>query len=157
MVKRSGVYDKVLYIKSQGAEPAPPLGTILGNLGVNTSNFCVQFNNYTRNLPIYYRLATLIRINENRSFSFSVSKPHVGTILNLLKFNCVVKVREKGLLVDKVIIRANLYEVSKLTKWKFGFLNESSFKVIMSVVKTHGLIVARSRTNLPMHLIKKRV
>jgi len=27
-------YTKKLFIQSQGADPAPPLGTVLGNLGV---------------------------------------------------------------------------------------------------------------------------
>ncbi len=37
-------YSLRLYIKSQGAESGPPLGTILSNIGVNAVNFCKEFN-----------------------------------------------------------------------------------------------------------------
>lgn len=29
-----------IYVRSNGAETGPPLGTILGNLGVNSAKFC---------------------------------------------------------------------------------------------------------------------
>lgn len=31
-----------IFIRSNGAETGPPLGTILGNLGVNSSKFCKE-------------------------------------------------------------------------------------------------------------------
>lgn len=69
---------KKIYILSQKADPAPPLGTVLGNLGVNTSNSCTQFNAYTKNLPTYFKLSVLINIFENRNFEFFISPPALG-------------------------------------------------------------------------------
>lgn len=34
-------YTKKIFIRAQSADPSPPLGTVLGNLGVQTSNFCI--------------------------------------------------------------------------------------------------------------------
>ena len=45
-----------LYIKAGKAEAGPPLGTVLGNLGVNSSKFCKEFNAFTENLPSYFKL-----------------------------------------------------------------------------------------------------
>jgi len=51
---------KKCFLISGSAEPAPPLGTILGNLGVNTIQFCEEFNLYTKNLPNYFYLKVAI-------------------------------------------------------------------------------------------------
>jgi ribosomal protein L11 len=41
-------YIKRCYLMSQKAEAVPPLGTILGNIGVNTIKFCDEFNQFTK-------------------------------------------------------------------------------------------------------------
>lgn len=74
-----------LYIRANGAESGPPLGTTLGNIGVNTIKFCKEFNEYTQDLPNYFLLKVNITVNENRSFIFSVSLPSIGFLIYLLK------------------------------------------------------------------------
>ena len=64
-----------VYIVSQKAENSPPLGTILGNLGVNSAKFCSEFNEYTKDLPNYLTCSVKIFVYENKSFSFKVSTP----------------------------------------------------------------------------------
>jgi len=87
------VHVKRVYIRSQSADPAPPLGTILGNLGVNTVNFCNAFNSFTVGLPNYYVLPVTITIAENRSVTFSVEEPCTTSILGLLRFERAFKIR----------------------------------------------------------------
>ena len=82
---------KILSIRSQFADPSPPLRTILGNLGVNTISFCNSFNTYTKNLPDYFTLKVLINISINRTFTFQIFLPSMGSILNLLKFQKIIK------------------------------------------------------------------
>jgi ribosomal protein L11 len=36
-----------IIIRSKSAESGPPLGTVLGNLGVNTVKFVKEFNDFT--------------------------------------------------------------------------------------------------------------
>ncbi len=43
--KRDSNITKIVYIQSQSAEAAPPLGTILGNVGVNSEKFCTESTN----------------------------------------------------------------------------------------------------------------
>ena len=76
-----------IYIKSQGAEATPPLGTVIGNLGVNTVNFCKEFNSFTSDLPNYFTLSVEILIYANRSFTFTVKEPALGSIISLLSNN----------------------------------------------------------------------
>lgn len=75
----------ILYIKAGQAESGPPLGTILGNIGVQTVKFCKEFNEFTKDLPTYFLSRVKIIITENKSFSFSVEQPSIGFIISLLK------------------------------------------------------------------------
>jgi len=75
-----------LFIQSQNAEIGPPLGTVLGNLGVNASKFAKDFNDFTKELPSYFLLKVYIFILEDRSFSFSIFLPTSSYILTFIKF-----------------------------------------------------------------------
>ena len=110
---------KIIFIRSQMADPSPPLGTVLGNLGVNTVSFCTGFNLFTKLLPNYFVLKTTIFIYENRSTSFLIDLPSTGFILNLLKFEKIIKIKQFDRWHDKTIFCVKLYEVFKLAKFKF--------------------------------------
>ncbi len=94
---------KKIFIRSAGADPSPPLGTILGNIGVNTVNSCTTFNSYTSGLPNHFLLKTTIQIFPNNSFKFSVDSPSTGSLLNLSKFERSIRVRVHDRLNDKII------------------------------------------------------
>ncbi len=124
-------FIKTIYIRSQNADPAPPLGTILGNLGVNTTNFCTTFNLHTKNIPAYFLLKTKISIFDNKSTSFVISQPSIGFLLNLLKFEQSFKFRTANRTNEKVLICIRLYDLIKLAKFKFFELPlDQSFKMI---------------------------
>lgn len=40
-----------IMIRAKSAESGPPLGTVLGNIGVNAIKFAKEFNDFTENLP----------------------------------------------------------------------------------------------------------
>jgi len=92
-VEQKAKFIKKIYIRSQMAEAAPPLGTILGNLGVNTQNFCTSFNLFTQKIPNYFLLKVTIFIYDNRTTTFKISLPSIGFILNILKFERTIKVK----------------------------------------------------------------
>jgi len=80
-----------LYIRAGKAQNGPPLGTILGNIGVATVKFVKEFNEFTNTLPDYFLLGVRIVVSENKSFTFTVKMPSVGCILSLLKKEEIVK------------------------------------------------------------------
>lgn len=47
-------YIKKIYLRANSAEPAPPLGTISGNIGVNSTAFCTLSNNRLQIYPIIF-------------------------------------------------------------------------------------------------------
>lgn len=137
-------YKKIIYIRSQNADPSPPLGTVLGNIGVNTVNFCTGFNAYTKSLPIYFMLKVYINIFENRSFNFSVTLPSLGFMLNLIKFERTIKIKVNDRLNDKLIICVKLYPLLQLAKLKLNFINCNTLLMIKGTVKSMNLIIVRN-------------
>lgn len=68
-----------LQIEGGKANPAPPVGSALGQHGVNIQDFCNQFNEKTKNnqgdvIPV------VITVYEDRSFSF-ITKTPPATVL----------------------------------------------------------------------------
>jgi large subunit ribosomal protein L11 len=73
-----------LYILAQGADAAPPLGTVLGNLGVNSINFCKEFNVATEDLPNFLTLSVCINVFSNKSYKFSIEYLPLPPLVNIL-------------------------------------------------------------------------
>lgn len=74
-----------IQLKAGKANPAPPVGTALGPTGINIQEFCMQFNDQTRDkgdtvIPVE------ISIYEDRTFSFILKTPPAA-ILILQKIN----------------------------------------------------------------------
>jgi len=122
---------------SNKAVPTPPLGTILGNLGVNTINFCDEFNNYTKNLPNYFLVQVKISIFENKSFKFLTKKSPTGFLINLLKFEKKIKIVYFDRLHEKIIFCINSEDVIKLALFKFPKLNlNKAILIILGTIRS---------------------
>ena len=74
-----------LSIYSKKAESGPPLGTVLGNIGVNAIRFCKDFNDFTEDLPDYILVRVVIDIPESKNYRFEVFEPTTGFIISILK------------------------------------------------------------------------
>jgi ribosomal protein L11 len=122
---------------SNKAVPMPPLGTILGNIGVNTNNFCDEFNSYTKNLPNYFLVQVKIDIFENKSFKFSIKKSPTGFLINLLKFEKKIKVIHFDRLHEKSIFCINKEDIIKLALFKFPNLElKKALFIILGTLKS---------------------
>lgn len=133
---------KKVYIQAGGAEPAPPLGTILGNLGVNTNTFCTSFNTYTQKLPSYFKLKAIIYIFDNRSTSFKVLLPSTGYILNLLKYEKQLEINNKTRNIKVTVYFIDLFEVIKIALFKFPYLHlRKSISIIAGSLKSMNVLI----------------
>jgi len=100
------IHTICIFIRSQQAEIGPPLGTVLGNLGLNATKFCKEFNDLTQELPSYFLLRVAIHIFDDKSFSIEVDTPTVGFILSLLKFERIVKVSGRTVTEQCITLRS---------------------------------------------------
>src|SRR6476619_4988893 len=69
-----------LQIKAGQATPAPPVGTALGQHGVNIMEFCRQYNEATQAF-IGQVIPAEITIYEDRTFSFVTKQPPAAELL----------------------------------------------------------------------------
>jgi|ERR1700733_14481786 len=122
------VIKLIIYIRAQGAESGPPLGTTLGNIGVNTIKFCKEFNDFTKELPNYFMLRVSIVIIENKSFTFTTELPSIGFLISLLKKDEVLTNKD-GVVTNNSYIY--LEDLLKLSKFKFPSFNiQKSSKIL---------------------------
>jgi len=147
MVDLSGIiFIKKIYLVANGAEPAPPLGTILGNIGANASSFCTSFNNRTSELPSYFSLKVTIFVYTNKSTQFILDLPSTTYFLGLLKFDRTIKIRLTDRFHEKIISCVDLYSILQLAKLKFP--NKPlhlAFKTILGSVYSMGLTIVKER------------
>ena len=137
-------YIKKIYLQSNSADPSPPLGTILGNIGANAGTFCTQFNLRTQNLPTYFSLKTTIYIYDNKNMNFTIDLPSTSYFLNLLKFDKLIIVRMSDRSHEKTVSCVTLYSILKLAKLKFPYMDlYSSFKIVVGTVNSMNLKITK--------------
>ena len=128
-----------IYIRANSAESGPPLGTTLGNIGVNTIKFCKEFNEFTKDLPNYFLLRVSIIVAENKGFTFSVSLPSIGFLIFLLKKEEVLKNKD-GVVTNNSYIY--LEDLLKLAKFKFpNYDIKKSSKIIKGTLLSANINV----------------
>lgn len=129
----------VIYIRANSAKSGPPLGTTLGNIGVNTMKFCKEFNEFTKDLPNYFLLKVTILVTENKSFTFSVDLPSVGFIISLLKKDEIFKDKNG---TTQQVSYITLEDFLKIAKFKFpNFELKKSLKIIKGSLLSANIIV----------------
>ncbi len=69
-----------LQLPAGAANPAPPVGTVLGPQGINLQEFCKQFNDATKEMKGDIVPAE-ITIFEDRSFKFILKTPPAAALL----------------------------------------------------------------------------
>lgn len=77
-----------LQIAGGKATPAPPLGPVLGQAGVNIGEFVNQFNGMTKE-QMGEMVSVLMTVFDDRSFEFIIKTPPVSALLK--KFAKVAK------------------------------------------------------------------
>jgi large subunit ribosomal protein L11 len=111
-------------LKVSNLESNPPISTILGNFGVNSIQFCKEYNEFTKELPNYLVLDVHIIIFTDKSYKFELKEPSVSFLIRLVSFNSkidyVYKNKKKYEIVDVVKI-TDLYHI---LKFKFNNITD---------------------------------
>lgn len=119
-----------LQIQAGKANPAPPVGPALGQHGLNIQDFCMKFNDQTKDkmgdvVPVE------ITIFEDRTFSFIMK---VSPVANLLKKAANVEKGAANPLKDKVgkVTKAQVQEIAEK---KMEDLNANDIAGAMKIVE----------------------
>lgn len=129
-----------MVIPAGGATPAPPVGSSLGQHGVNMMDFINAFNEQTKDMR-GAQCPTKITIYEDKSFTFEVkgtpAKMLIKSALGLKKASGVPNKDKVGMLTD-----AQLTEIAEL---KMPDLNandiDAAKKIIAGTARSMGVEV----------------
>ena len=70
-----------LQVSAGKANPAPPIGPVLGQRGLNIMEFCKQFNERTKDKEVGMPLPVVISIFADKSFTFEIKTPPASFLL----------------------------------------------------------------------------
>src|ERR687887_571908 len=131
-----------LQIKAGQATPAPPVGTALGQHGVNIMDFCRQYNEQTQQFAGQV-IPVELTIYEDRSFTFITKQPPAA---ELIKQAARVEKGSGEPNRDKVG-RLTADQVRAIAEAKMADLNandvEAAMKIVAGTARSMGVDVAR--------------
>jgi large subunit ribosomal protein L11 len=78
--KKKVLATVTLQIRAGQATPAPPVGTALGQHGVNIMDFCKQYNEQTQQMAGQV-IPAVLTIYEDRTFSFILKQPPAAELI----------------------------------------------------------------------------
>jgi large subunit ribosomal protein L11 len=140
MAKKITSYIKLM-VPAGTANPSPPIGPALGQLGVNIMEFCKAFNAATQELEKSMPIPTVITVYADRSFSFETKTPPASFLLKKAA-RIQSGAKEPGKTTVGRVTRAQLREIAEV---KMKDLNandiEAAAKIIEGSARAMGLEV----------------
>ena len=131
-----------MQVEGGKANPAPPIGPVLGQHGVNIMEFCKQFNARTQKqqgevVPV------IITVYKDRSFTFELKTPPVSYLikktLGLQKGSSVPNKDKVGKLT-----KAQVYEIAKQKMQDLNcYDEEAAFKIVAGTARSMGVDVLK--------------
>jgi len=129
-----------LQIKAGQATPAPPVGTALGQHGVNIMEFCRQYNEATQQFAGQV-IPVELTIYEDRSFSFVTKQPPAA---ELIKQAAGVE-KGSGEPNRNKVAQITADQVRQIAERKMVDLNattiEAAMKIIQGTARSMGIEV----------------
>ena len=130
-----------LQIVAAQATPAPPVGTALGQHGVNIMDFCKQYNAATQ-AQAGSVVPVEITIYEDRSFSFVLKTPPAAVLLRKaagIEKGSAEPHREKV----GTVTRAQVREIAETKMPDLNAIDvEAAMKIVEGTARSMGITVA---------------
>lgn len=127
-------------IEAGKATPAPPVGTVVGPLGINIQEFCTKYNEATRDkmgdiLPVE------LTVYEDRTFDFVIKTPPTSFLIK--KATGIKKGSVKG--KNEVVATLTKDKLREIAEIKLPDLNaydvESAMKQVAGTAENMGVKV----------------
>ena len=128
-------------IEAGKATPAPPVGTVVGPLGINIQEFCTKYNEATRDkmgdvIPVE------LTVYEDRTFDFVIKTPPTAFLIK--KVAGIKKGSVKG--SNEIVGTLTKEQVKEIAEIKLPDLNaydvESAMKQVAGTAKNMGVEIS---------------
>ncbi len=130
-----------LQIKAGQATPAPPVGTALGQHGVNIMEFCRQYNEATQQLAGQV-IPVELTIYEDRTFSFVLKQPPAAELIK----QAAGLEKGSGEPNRQKVARLTREQIRQIAERKMPDLNardlEAAMRIIEGTARSMGVEVA---------------
>lgn len=130
-----------LQIPAGQANPAPPIGPVLGQHGVNIMEFCKQFNAKTQK-QMGEITPVILTVFKDRSFTFEVKTPPVSYLLK----KAAKAEKGSGVPNKEKVGKLTKAQVQEIAKMKMVDLNcydaEAAFKIVAGTARSMGIDIA---------------
>lgn len=131
-----------LQVQGGKANPAPPVGTALGPLGINIMDFCNSFNDKTRD-QMGVVIPCVITVYEDRTFDFIMKQPPAAV---LIKSELGLAKGSENSKKNKVA-QMSAAQLRKIAEAKMEDLNahsiEQAEKIIAGTARSMGIEVEK--------------
>ena len=118
-----------LNLPAGAANPAPPVGPILGQQGINIMEFCKQYNEATKDKKGQV-IPAQITVYEDRSFTFVLKLPPVAELIKQeLQIKSGAKTPSK-----EVVGTLTQEQIRKIAEKKLDDLNTTNIEAAMRTV-----------------------
>ncbi len=129
-----------LAIAAGKATPAPPVGTVVGPLGINIQEFCTKYNDATKD-KIGDILPVELTVYEDRTFDFVIKTPPTSFLIK--KLTGIKKGAVKG--SNETVATLTKEQLREIAEIKLPDLNaydiESAMKQVAGTAQNMGVKV----------------
>ena len=129
-----------LAIAAGKATPAPPVGTVVGPLGINIQEFCIKYNDATKD-KIGDILPVELTVYEDRTFDFVIKTPPTSFLIK--KLTGIKKGAVKG--SNETVATLTKEQLREIAEIKLPDLNaydiESAMKQVAGTAQNMGVKV----------------
>lgn len=129
-----------LQLEAGKANPAPPVGTVLGPTGINMQDFCTQYNERTRD-NMGSVIPCVISIFEDRTFTFILKQTPAANLL--LKAAGISKGSSQG--ANETVATISVDKLREVAEIKMPDLNaydiDAAMRILAGTAKNMGIVV----------------
>ena len=129
-----------LQIQAGVATPAPPVGPVLAQHGVNISEFCQKFNEASKSMQ-GFKIPVEIKVYEDRSYEFVLKQPPAA---DLLKKAAGIE-KGSGTPNKTKVAKISRTQLKEIAEKKMPDLNtddlEQAMKIIEGTAKNMGITI----------------
>ncbi len=130
------------YLKANTANVSPPLSSVLGNLGLNTMNFCKEFNTLTESLSSFLILKVYLKVNLNkRSWLIRIGCVPITKMFRFISFKKTLQFSGLGGFFTKDYSYVRLKDFFLVLLFYFSEINSFEVRNKLSILKSMDMFI----------------